>query len=179
MQPPRTLKPAFVLALLLATAHLALVLCGATRVRPFPRKSPPDQVLGVYGRWSGASSQYSFFAPTITPSLRVSFDVGLDSGEVVHDGLFFEDEAMRLRAYAMSLRFNGLRGDEQRASVARGWAAVMFGRYADSREVTIRVDRMRLPTMEDFRAGQRPTWTERYRAEFQFRPSSSQARASK
>ena len=109
MQPSRPMKPLFVLALVLAAAHLVLVLCGALRVRLFPVKSAPDRALGIYGRWSGASSQFSFFAPTITPSLRVSFDVGMDSGDVVHDSLFFEDEAMRLRAYAMSLRFNGLR----------------------------------------------------------------------
>lgn len=182
MQPashPLKLKSALVA--LLAAGHLGLVFCSALHV-PLFKKTNTTQAARLaqgYGQWTGASSQYSFFAPTITQSMRVSFDVKLDSGDVVHDSLQFENEAMKLRVYAMALRFNGYFGqDKHRDNMARAWAAAMFGHHPDARAMTIRVDSQVLPSMEQYASGERGQWLNRYRADVEFRPSPSPAQAS-
>ena len=169
----------FSLAGVLAAAHLVFVFLSALHLPTPSLQHAPGQLAYVYGRWTGANSRYSFFAPNIAPPMRVLCDVGLDSGEWVQDGFDFDNEALKIRAYAMSLRFNGMSDKNvYKDDVARAWAAIMFGRYPEAHGLSVRMERMRVPTMEEFRAGERPSWSQTYRADFELRPSSSPAQAS-
>lgn len=179
--PPSTppLKPAFVLLCALAAVHLLLVFLGAVHISIFPARSAPGQVHRVYGAWTGATSGYAFFAPGISQAHRISVDLKMPSGEVLHEPFSFANEALDIRAYSMALRFTGWnhKADHQ-DNMARAWAATMFGRHPEAREATVRVERMDLPTMEEYQSGQRPTWTQLYRADLALRAPSSPARAS-
>jgi len=152
-----------------ALLHLLLVLCAVLHVRP------PGVPLQFYGQWSGASNPFNFFAPVITPSVQVSFEMALDSGELVREEMRTSDDVMNVRTYCLALNFH-LMGSQD--DVARAWAAKMFGRHPTARSVTLRMEEFRLPSMEQYREGQRPRWAERYQASFERRPpSTAQAHA--
>ena len=177
--PTRKRNLLFKLAGVLAAAHLILVLCSALTIPTLSLRHLPGKLSFVYGKWSGALSRFSFFAPNVAPPMRVVCEVVLDSGERVTDNLDFDNEALKIRAYAMSLRFNGNHSkDDTKDDMARAWAALMFGRHPDAHALTVRMERMRVPSMEQYRAGERPSWYETYRADFELRPSPSAAQAS-
>ncbi|NBD07731.1 MULTISPECIES: hypothetical protein [Corallococcus] len=149
-----------------ALLHLLWVACGALQVPLFTGTGRLASWAQVYTHWTGAGSRFSFFAPGVSPAVRVSFDVEQSSGEHVRDQFKFENSAVNVRIHSMLLRF-GLK--EGRDALARAWAAAMFGRHPDARAVTVRVEALRLPTMEAYREGARPEWSDAYRAGFEHR----------
>ncbi|RKH64885.1 hypothetical protein [Corallococcus aberystwythensis] len=154
----------------LAAAHLLLAACGALHV-PFTRVSATLRPwMLAYAHWTGASSGFSFFAPGVSPATRVSFDLEGASGEWLHDDFQSDNSSVNVRMHSMTLRF-GI--PESRDSLARAWAAAMFGRHPDARSVTVRVESLQLPSMEAHLRGSRPLWAEDYRAVFERRVPTS------
>lgn len=172
--PPPLLKMRHRLVLALALAHLVVVVCSVTKLRSRHVDGPGGRLLQAYAAWTGAGSRFNFFAPGINASVRVAFDMRTDSGERIRDDFQSDSEAMSLRAYCMVLRF-GLKTEQD--ELARAWAATMFGRYPEARTVTVSLEQLHLPTMEQYQEGERPTWKELYRAEFEHRPASSAVHA--
>ena len=175
MRSSNTVKSRSVWLGALGALHLGLVLCGVLRLRPPAWSGPPGRLLEAYGQWSGASSQFAFFAPEVTPSVRVTFELELDSGERVLDTLEGADDAMNVRTYCLAINFHLLGRHD---TLARAWAAKMFGRHPEARALTLRLEQFQLPSMERYHAGERPGWSERYQARFERRPAlPAQARA--
>ncbi|MDC0709560.1 hypothetical protein POL68_13905 [Stigmatella sp. ncwal1] len=79
---------------------------------------------------------------------------------------------MNLRVHSMLIRF-GLKDIQD--LLARSWGAAMFGRHPDARAVTVIVNVFDLPSMEGYRAGERPAWKEQYRAVLERRVASRSA----
>jgi hypothetical protein len=50
--------------------------------------------------------------------------------------------------------------------MAASWAGMMFGRHPQAVEVVVRVELCTLPTLEQYRAGQQPSWDTIYEATF-------------
>ncbi|MCY1035528.1 hypothetical protein OV207_29075 [Corallococcus sp. BB11-1] len=151
----------------LAALHMLLVACGALRIPVVT--SAPDAVrpwAKGYTHWTGASSGYSFFAPGVSPAVRVSFELEHPSGERLRDDFEFDDSAVNVRIHSMLLRF-GI--EKSRDALARAWAATMFGRHPEARSVTVRVDTLHIPRMGEHHDGERPFWSEGYRAVFERR----------
>lgn len=176
--PPCSPSARHLLVVAVAATNLLLVLGNALHLPLPPTRSAPGRLLRMYGQWAGASIQFNFFAPHVTPSVRVSFDVERASGDTVREGLGAGDEALDVRTYCMALRFEAQGNPDD---MARAWAAMMFGRYPDARALTVRVDSLRMPPMERYAAGERPEWQERYRLGFEHRrrafPAPAQAQA--
>ncbi len=156
------------LVVCLAALHLSLVVCGAAHVRP-QWAHFPGNLIQAYARLSGADYGFAFFAPGVASENRVSFEVKQPSGEVVRDDFQSGSDAVDLRIHSMLIRFQ-MR--QFRDSMARSWAAAMFGRHPEARSVTVVVEQIDLPTMQDYRSGKRPAWGEIYRASFERRPHS-------
>jgi hypothetical protein len=173
MRSPRSAVPfKYQLAVLLAGLHLALAVCSAANFKPFKDWGIPGRFIQAYSQLTGASSRFSFFAPGVAPETKVSFEVRKASGEVLVDDFTTGNEEMNLRVHSMMIRF-GLKDIQD--SLVRSWAAVMFGRHPDARSVTVIVHAFALPSMEGYRAGERPAWREQYRAVLERRPSSHRA----
>lgn len=160
----------------LAALHLVVVVCSVTKLRTRHAESTWGLLLQGYAAWTGAGSRFNFFAPGINSSVRATFALKGDSGEPIRDDFQSDSGAMNLRAYCMVLRF-GMKA--QQDELARAWAATMFGRHPEARTVTVSLERLRLPTMEQYQEGQRPAWTELYRADFEHRLPSSAPHASR
>jgi hypothetical protein len=156
----------------IALLHLMWAGLGAFQVPPFQGATPVDVWARGYASWTGANSRFSFFAPGVSPAIRASFDVADAEGRAVQDRFLFDSGAVNVRMHAMMLRFDLKQG---RDTLARAWAASMFGRYPEARAVTVRVEAMALPSMEAYREGERPHWLDAYRAGFEHRPATTQA----
>ncbi len=161
-----TLTPRHGLLTGLAALHLLMVACGALHVPFSGMAATVSPWARAYGHWTGSSSGFSFFAPGVSPAVRVSFDLEGASGAPLHDDFRSDNGAVSLRIHSMNLRFNL---EESRDALARAWAAAMFGRHPDARSVTVRVESLQLPSMEAHLQGSRPLWTEAYRAVFERR----------
>ncbi|MBN8228984.1 hypothetical protein JYK02_15850 [Corallococcus macrosporus] len=161
-----TLTPRHGLLTGLAAVHLLLVACGAFHV-PFLQLTDTVRPWAQgYAHWTGASSGFSFFAPGVSPAVKVAFDLEGASGEQLHDDFRSDNSAVNVRIHSMMLRF-GL--PDSRDALARAWAAAMFGRHPGARSVTVRVESLQLPSMEAHLRGERPVWSEAYRAVFERR----------
>ncbi|MBU8896253.1 hypothetical protein KRR26_11590 [Corallococcus sp. M34] len=146
----------------LAALHLLLAAGAVLHLRPFPPGSLAEGLLQAHAQWSGVSARYGLFSPTVRPTVRVSFDVGLEPGRRVRDDLPFASDVVNQRVH--SPRSTVALSDVQ-ADLARDWATVMFSRHPDARSVSVMVDELYLPAMEDYRVGSRPMWAVVYRAE--------------
>ncbi|WP_272138213.1 hypothetical protein [Stigmatella ashevillensis] len=151
---------------------MLLAACSAAHLQPFKELGTPGRFVQAYSQLTGASSRFSFFAPGVSPELKVSFEVQKASGEVIQDDFNSESEEMNLRVHSMLIRF-GLKDIQD--LLARSWGAAMFGRHPDARAVTVIVNVFDLPSMEGYRAGERPAWKEQYRAVLERRVASRSA----
>src|SRR5215467_1795638 len=68
--------------ILLAAAHLVVVVCGAANRLPSSEGGGPTQLIGWYASISGADSQYGFFAPEVGSPYRARFVLQDDRGAV-------------------------------------------------------------------------------------------------
>jgi hypothetical protein len=155
-------------AVALAAAHLLLVACGASGLMGLFGGCAPGRALQWYGAMSGADAGYNFFAPRVGSELRVAFVLTGPDGRRWEDDLTAgENQEVKLRVGSMTGLFPAApEGEALRRDLAASWAATMFGRHPDADEVTVRVEVYEVPSMEDYRAGQRPEWRLVYTAHF-------------
>jgi hypothetical protein len=155
--------------------HLAFVGLGASHAWP-EAVGWFGSLLHLYGSASGASGSYSFFAPGVGSQLRVQLAVvdaaGRTSEEALATGVSREAE-LRVGNIVGGLWSDWVERDMQRA-VAASLAGTVFGRRPDADTVSVRFESFDLPTMEQYREGQRGEWQSHYQAKFKHsRPDSS------
>jgi hypothetical protein len=132
----------------------------------------------TYGAYSGSDSSYGFFAPSVGPQIRATFTLSDDSGRTWTDTL--ESRSNR----EVELRIGGIVAlfcsTDERDALAASLAATMFGRHPEARFVTVQAesygttgtaatsqeDLYQLPSMANYRAGERPMWRVLYQATF-------------
>jgi hypothetical protein len=148
-----------------AACHLALVVCGAAHQRLVDEPHPVGRALRWYGGLSGSDSGYGFFAPGVAGERRLVCTLTDAAGHSWAEPLEMRGQGREvdLRVLPLLLMFSEPDlGDAMAASVA----AKMFGRFPAATRVTVRVDVCVVPTMEEYRAGDRPTWAVGYEATF-------------
>ncbi|WP_437589320.1 hypothetical protein [Sorangium sp. So ce1000] len=150
-----------------AAIHLVLVLVlGVLHVR-LPYGSWVERTVGYYGALSGASSAYSFFAPSVGPLLWATFQVRDRAGSLTTEAL--ETGA----SHEADLRVKNIVDmywDEQdpavRRSLVASWAAKVFSKHPEAESVVVRLESYDLPSMAEYRAGKQPQWNVEYQAKF-------------
>lgn len=147
----------------LAVGHLALVTLGAFRLGSV-MTHPPLAPLGTWMELSGASNDYSFFAPSVSSQVRARFAVRHPDHIVVSA---FETPNREVNQRVNSLVTASQKLPELQRVFARSWAAAVLGRNPDASRVLVFVERHQLPTMAQYRAGARPVWLETYRGDFE------------
>jgi len=139
----------------LALAHLALVVCGAARFLPAPRESRAARLVLMYGEYSGSNNGYGFFAPSVASPWDVRFSIYADGEGWVEGASPEGNNEVRLRFHTV---LGSLSKDELREPVAASLAAKKFTSYPRAELINTHVRVLDLPTMEEYRAGQRPEW---------------------
>ncbi|WP_437896453.1 hypothetical protein [Sorangium sp. So ce124] len=150
-----------------AAIHLGLVLVlGVLHVR-LPYGGWVEPAVSYYGALSGASSAYSFFAPSVGPLPWATFEVrdraGTLTTEVLETGANREAD-LRIK------NIIGMYWDEQdpaaRRALIASWVAKVFARHPEADSVVVRLESYDLPSMAEYRAGKQPRWYAEYQAKF-------------
>lgn len=141
----------------LAALHLGLVICGAAHSNVLPPETAPGHALRVARAYSGSDASFSFFAPGVSSQLRARFVLIDAAGGEWHDTL---DSAMTREAKLRVSSGVSLLGDFPGLMKVFGpsWSATMFGRHPGAAKVVVALEQHQLPTMEQYRQGQRPEW---------------------
>lgn len=159
---------------LLAGAHLVLVGLGASSQVGRLGQGPVARSVQWYGAMTGADAGFNFFAPQVGSEMRVRFDLSDDTGRVWADELTADaNQEVRLRIGSMTGLFPAEpEAEPVRLDLAASWAATMFGRHPDAHRVVVWVELYDVPSMADYRAGERPAWVPVYSATFTLASSS-------
>jgi len=145
--------------------HLLLAVGGATGRFPLPT-SAAGALVAQYGYVSGADSDFSFFAPAVASQCRATLTLRDAAGREWQDTVF-QDPATTFGMRSASILDSFPQANERlQRGIAGSWASVMFGRHPDATEVDVNVEMEALPTMEEWRAGERPTWPSIYKGTF-------------
>jgi hypothetical protein len=149
--------------LIMAGAHLGLVVAGALEVHP-RGGGWVSRAIAEYEVLSGTEGFYTFFAPGVDTQLRPIFEVTDGSGAVSTDVL------QRAANTEVDLRIANMIGlswyDDFRRTLEASWADVMFRRHPGAEQVVVRLDLCDLPSMREYREGRRPAWRVFDRATF-------------
>lgn len=146
--------------------HLLLMSLGAMRA---DLKNPAfTQFYDFYGWLTGASQAYNYFAPEIGSELRARLEIRGPGPELRHDTL---SPGMSREA---QLRLNGIVGElgqaiaqpEERQAISAVWAARSFQKYPDAATVTVVLESFRLPSLVEYRRGERTGWDPFYSGTF-------------
>jgi hypothetical protein len=140
----------------LAIGHLLLVACGAFSVVRPGTDTPIQRAFGRYGSYTGANSAYGFFAPSVASSWRARFSLYDEAGNGwVEDT---PDGPNREVALRISCILGMFARDNLREGLAVCWAARMFARHPSARLVNVHVEHYDVPSLAEYRSGDRPAW---------------------
>jgi hypothetical protein len=143
--------------------HLLLVACGAAGFAPWKNGGFAGHSVSLYGHLTGASNSYGFFAPNVANQLITTVtaeDVQGNRRVVEFGGGGTETDRristmMMVFANAKCPQMHGL-----------SLAAYILGKNPTARTVSVEIYQRRLPTMADYRQGERPYLEEIYRGAY-------------
>lgn len=139
-----------------AILHLGLTICGAARLSPIPFGTSVGKVVAHYQAYSGSGNGYGFFAPGVASPQRVLLHgYHADKGEWVTMAETGTSREAELRLSTTTGLFSQPNYHE---FVAASWAAWMFGNDADASLAIVEIQVYTIPTMSEFRAGEKPQW---------------------
>jgi hypothetical protein len=142
--------------LIVGVAHLGLVAVGALKVHFGDGWG--SRTIAVYAALSGAENFYTFFTPGVGTQIRPIFEVKERSGDVITDVL------KKPESSEVDLRVGDLYGvfwwedEELHHTLLASWAGTMFTRHPGAEEVVVCVEACDVPSMEEYRDGDRPAW---------------------
>ncbi|WP_437283695.1 hypothetical protein WME90_33585 [Sorangium sp. So ce375] len=147
-----------------AAAHIGCVLLGALQV-DLQKAGRLGSVVAYYSALSGADSGYNFFAPSVSALPWARFQVTDARGRVIPDVLESgANQEADLRVRSIVALFMIEEDESLRRSLAASWAGKVLARYPGAASVTVRLEVCDLPSMQEYREGERPTWGLIYRA---------------
>ena len=150
-----------------ATLHLVVVAyCGFKR--HWLTWTPARRAVAVYAGYTGASTQYGFFAPNVGTQFHAIFDVVEADGRTSREELPTpgNHEAEIRVSNVVGLYGSAIDNEPLRRSLVASWVGDVLGRHPGARAVDVRIESYDLPSSHDYRDGARPKWAEIYRARF-------------
>ena len=147
----------YVVITMCAIVHLCLVVAFVSTNFPhnvnvtWLRRS-----LETYQNFSGLFRDYSFFAPRVGTDLRAAFLLEFQSGETKVFSFTSNNREANFRYN--NIVVSSMRDERGRDLFARSWAAKVLGEQTDAKKVTIVVESMDLPKMQEFKQGVQPEW---------------------
>jgi len=162
------------LVAVLALLHLGFVVASVSiDFRGLP-SGLPRQGAYTYCNLSGTFRDYTFFAPGVASALKTGFLVE-DSAGGAPTMVVFGSESREVSFRYGSLMRSGMNDERGRDLFAQSWAALILGNDPGAANVTVMVERMIVPSMDEYRRGQRPQWAAVYAGKFDRRPGAPAA----
>lgn len=143
-----------------ACLHLALVICGAARVVPIPTWLPLGRAVETYREYTGANNGYGFYAPAVASEWATAFEVCEGAPARCSEA---REEVPNREVGLLIATIDGMyMEDETRDLVAASWACLQFGRHPRAALVIVKPRVFDIPTMAEYRRGERPQWRTAY-----------------
>ena len=160
---------------LLATLHLSLVSVKAFRnifgwdqwLTEHPRVG---QLVEYYSQVTVMQADYSFFSPNVASDLRVEVTVEDSSGVHLVNPFRISNTAVNTRFQCSVIGFQSIPAAQE--LTARSWAARVYEQYPTARSVSVTGSMYHLPTLREYREGQRAYYEKVFEISF----STSQGR---
>ncbi len=152
----------------LAVVQLGLAVCGAAHF-PWWKLGGVGRWIQQYGVFTGSSSVFNFFAPSVGQSTRAEFDLYDKNDRFLatdHLPVGPSHEANLRAVNIVEFITNDLEDNNSRHLLSASWVAKMFARHPEASFIVLRVETFDVPYMEDYRRGERSTWQTVYRAKF-------------
>lgn len=159
----------------LALLHLGFVVASVSMNFGSLPRGPLRKAVLTYCNLSGTFRDYTFFAPGVASALKAGFLVEKEGGAEPTVVAFGSDSREITFRYGSIMR-SGMQDERGRDLFAQSWAALILGNRPDADSVTVMVERMIVPSMEEYRRGLRPQWAAVYAGRFDRRPDGEAAR---
>ena len=144
--------------LIAACLHLALVICGAARIRVLSQETVAGHALATYRAYTGSDNGYGFFAPAVASEWRGLFEVCRADGRCEEAELPYGNPETAVLLSSI----HGMLAYDARDVLAASLAATQVARVPDARTIVVKVQVYAVPTMAQTRAGQRARWRTAY-----------------
>lgn len=144
-------------------AHVLLVACGAAGFYPGKDAGLLGKCFTIYGHFTGSSNGYGFFSPNVADQLvtRVTAEDFRGVRRVKQFG--GRDTETDRRISTMMMVFANINNPQLHGL---SLAAYTLGRNPSARTVTVAIYHRCLPTMAEYRQGERPSLEEIYRGTY-------------
>lgn len=154
------------------TAHFAIVGISAakTPIDTALGKSTLSSYLVVYAYLSGAGNHFGFFAPGVTSQFRIAYQLRRGGQPAGAGTITTTDPETTFRIHNIVQQFWPASGKpDLRRSLAASLAGKLLAENPEADEVELSVDAYVLPSMAEYRAGERPSWETHYKGTFDAR----------
>jgi hypothetical protein len=139
--------------------HFILILGKSFReyayIKPVLERLPVLRIASeYYTQMTVLQADYSFFSPDIAPDYDVVIDVKNSQGQYQNASFGFANTEVEKRFHTCVLALQHL-PDSLQDVVVKSWAARTLDTYPNTQEIKIRIEKSKVPCMQEFAAGKR------------------------
>lgn len=139
--------------------HFIMILGKSFReyayIKPVLEHLPALRIASeYYTQMTVLQADYSFFSPDIAPDYDVSIDVKDTKGEYIDASFDFANTEVEKRFHTCVLALQHL-PDSLQDIVVKSWAARTYDTYPNAHEIKVRIEKSKVPCMQEFAAGKR------------------------
>ena len=149
----------------LGLGYLALVSAGAWTSFLYSLVGRPKTLVYAGMDFVGANNDFGFFAPAVSSQVQAQVTLRDAQGRATNYDFSAGNREIGFRLN--SIVTLSMRRPVLRDVCVRSWAAALLGNCPEARQVTVVARYYRVPTMRQYRAGQRPTWVPFYEGTFE------------
>lgn len=150
--------------------YLATVLITSTQhsISDVTKGSSFGKFVDYAGFASGASNHFGFFAPGVQSQFRASFVAKSQNGEQIASGEINQGNFETSFRYHNMIENFWTQNDEfqMRRALSASWASKVLSKYPNAANVKIVLEAYSIPSMRQYRSGDRPHWVQHYKAEY-------------
>ena len=141
------------------TLHFIMILGKSFReyayIKPVLEHLPALRIASeYYTQMTVLQADYSFFSPDIAPDYDVAIDVKNTQGQNIDASFDFANTEVEKRFHTCVLALQHL-PDSLQDIVVKSWAARTLDTYPNAQEIKVRIERSKVPCMQEFAAGKR------------------------
>ncbi len=131
-------------------------------------QNPFRPEVRAYLNYAGIEAGYSYFAPNVPPSYRILFELQLPDGTIDHDVLGDEAGEMNIRLASLLDEIGNTKSDAWREILMKLATYSIWSYHPEATSVRAILGALRLPTLDEFRAGAKRSYEFRYAYDFSF-----------
>jgi hypothetical protein len=135
-------------------------------------RNPLRPEIRAYLNYAGIETGYSYFAPNVPPSYKLLFELQLPDGTIEHDVLGEESAETNIRLASLLDEIGNTESDAWREILVKLATYSIWTYHPEATSVRSILGALRLPTLNEFRAGERKSYEFRYAYDFSFAEAS-------